>query len=387
MIAVPGGLPPCTIVQLTTVHPRQDTRVFHRQSRTLAEHPGLDLHLVVADGKGSGTEESDGVAIRVVDIGKPPGGRVGRMTIGSWRAIRAVMSLRARVAHFHDPELIPACIVLKLLGRRIVYDVHEDYPLQILHKHWLPAALRRPLAGFMRAIEFVAAGLFDAIVCANPKATERFPPRKTVLVRNFPIPSELVAPSSTAYARRLESFVYVGGIAAIRGAGQMVEAIRLMPGHHAVRLDLAGSFSPASLEGELRSLPGWERVHYHGWASRAQVAGLLGGARAGLVVLQPTQNYPDAYPVKMFEYMAAGLPVIASDFPLWRGIVDGAGCGLLVDPTDTAAIARAMQWILEHPVESEEMGRRGRLAVENRYNWSKESETLLRLYARLMDAS
>lgn len=370
-------------MQLTTVHPRQDTRVFHRQARTLAEQPGLELHLVVADGKGSRTEESDGVAIRVVDIGKPPGGRVGRMIIGSWRAIRAVVSLRARVAHFHDPELIPACIVLKSLGRRIIYDVHEDYPLQILHKHWLPVALRRPLAGAMRAVEFVAARVFDAVVCANPKATERFPPRKTILVRNFPIPSELVAPASTTYAQRPASFVYVGGIAAIRGAGRMVEAIARIPGPAAIRLDLAGSFSPATLESELRALPGWERVRYHGWASRSQVAAFLGGARAGLVVLQPTQNYPDAYPVKMFEYMAAGLPVIASDFPLWRRVVDGARCGLLVDPTNPDAIAAAMTWILENPAEAEEMGQRGARAVANEYNWSRESEKLVGLYARL----
>jgi hypothetical protein len=87
----------------------------------------------------------------------------------------------------------------------------------------------------------------------------------------------------------------------------------------------------------------------------------------------------------MFEYMAAGLPVIASDFSLWREIVDGSGCGLLVDPMDPEAIAEAMQWILEHPAESEAMGRRGRQAVKERYNWEQEAKKLIRLYRRLLE--
>ena len=104
----------------------------------------------------------------------------------------------------------------------------------------------------------------------------------------------------------------------------------------------------------------------------------------GLVVLHPTRNYLDALPVKMFEYMAAGLPVIASDFPLWRKIIDGAGCGLLVDPLDPQAIAEAIDWVLAHPEEAEAMGRRGREAVEAIYNWERESETLVNLYKQFL---
>lgn len=372
-----------SVVQLTTVHPREDTRVFHRQVRTLAQQPGLDLHFVVADGKGSGTLDSEGVAVRIVDLGKPPGGRVGRILVGSWRAVRSVLALGGRVVHFHDPELIPAGLVLKCLGRRVVYDVHEDYPLQILHKHWLPKVLRRPLAWWVRAVEYMASSAFDAIVCVTPTIATRFKPRKTVLVRNFPDAPELVAAGRTAYAQRANAFVYVGVVAAIRGAREMVDSIGRMPDTLVARLELAGDFSPAPLESELRAMRGWERVRYHGWASRPQVASLLGAARAGLVVLHPTENYPDAYPVKLFEYMAAGLPVIASDFPLWRGIVDGAQCGLLVDPKNPVEIRDAMQWILDHPAEAEAMGRRGAQAIARDYNWAREAETLLGLYERL----
>jgi glycosyltransferase involved in cell wall biosynthesis len=109
----------------------------------------------------------------------------------------------------------------------------------------------------------------------------------------------------------------------------------------------------------------------------------LSSALAGLVVLHPTPSYQRSYPVKLFEYMAAGIPIIASDFPLWREIVEEAGCGLLVDPHDPRAIADAAIWLSEHESEAQAMGAAGAAAVRSRFNWSHEAQKLLRLYARL----
>jgi glycosyltransferase involved in cell wall biosynthesis len=265
----------------------------------------------------------------------------------------------------------------------VVYDVHEDVPRQILAKFYLPVVIRKPVAWAMEAVEWIAGRYFDAIVPATPKIAGRFPADKTVVVQNFPILEELVAPEPVPYDQRPPHFAYVGGITRARGAREIVEAIGLVSSGEA-GLRFAGAFSPQNLQPEIEVISGWAKVDFLGWADRKQVANLLSSVRAGLVLFHSGPNHCSAQPNKMFEYMAAGLPVLASDFLLWRQIVDEVGCGLLVDPQDPAAIAQAMQWILDNPQEAEAMGRRGRVAVEEKYNWEREAEKLIGLYKELM---
>ena len=374
------------IAHLTSVHPRGDTRIRIREAGSLARTLGRAVTLLVQDGKGDSVEA--GGKIRIIDTGPAPRGRPARMILGVWRMWRAVRRVQPQVVHFHDPELIPLGIVLKCFGYRVVYDVHEDLPRQVLTKYWLPAVARWPVSWAMSACEWVAARVFDAIVPAEPVIARRFPPYKSVLVQNFPILDELVKADSIPYKERPPHFTYVGGITVIRGIHEMIRATSLTSGKDGqeTRLSLAGAFQPSGLLEEARAAPGWRQVDFHGWADREQVARIMGSVRAGLAVLHPTPRYHDNYPTKIFEYMAVSLPVIVSDLPLLRVIVDSTGCGLLVDPLDLRAIADAMQWILDNPEEAEAMGRRGRAAVEKHYNWETEAEKLVALYKKLLSA-
>jgi glycosyltransferase involved in cell wall biosynthesis len=366
------------IVHLTTVHPRGDTRIRFREVASIAERE--QCILIVADGLGDA--QADGFLIH--DLGRAAGGRVGRACLGMVRAFRRIRRLRPAAVHFHDPELLLLALLLRLFGYRVVYDVHEDVPRQILAKYWLPAALRKPVAWIIESLEWLGGRLFNAIVAATPKIAARFPAHKTVVVQNFPILSELMGAESVPYAQRPPHFVYVGNITAIRGAREMVQALAEVPPQHGVRLRLAGTFAPAALQQQIQALPCGNRVDCLGWADRKNVGELLGKARGGLVVLHPTENYTDSYPLKMFEYMIAGLPVIASDFPLWREIIGDSDCALLVDPLNPLAIGGAMNWILEHPREAEAMGERGRQVVISHFNWETEKRKLLDLYAELL---
>lgn len=365
-----------TILHLTTVHPRNDVRIWGKEISTA--RTAYCTALLVADGEGD-SRNSD---VAVYDLGVPGDSRLVRGFKSPLKALRKVLELRPRLVQFHDPELLPIGLVLRLLGYRVIYDVHEDVPRQVLDKHWLPSAVRRPVSWAVSALEWLAGRAFTAIVAATPTIASRFPPAKTITVQNFPQLQEF-ASASLPYSERPMHFVYTGALARIRGAAEMVIASGCTSSE-AIRLQVAGAFRPAPLQDELAALPGWARVDFHGWLSRSQIAGLLSQARAGLVVLHPTRSYVDSFPIKMFEYMAAGLPVIASDFPLWREIVAGADCGLLVDPMDPRAIADAMQWIADNPEDAQRMGERGHRATITKYNWDAESRKLLGLYSRVL---
>ncbi len=369
------------MVHLSTAHPRNDTRIFIKQVQTLFAALAEDVCLVVADGLGESRKPNQPA---VFDLGKLPAGRFKRAMVGNFRAFMFFRRNRPQLVHFHDPELIPLGLLLRMRGSQVIYDVHEDVPRQTMNKYWIPVIFRWPVARVIAAMEWLAGKTFNGIVPATPTIAARFPMGKTVLVQNFPIQSELVLADRLPYAERSQKFAYVGGISDIRGGKEMVQALEHMDDLPEVRLEMAGDISPEWFAAELYKLTGWTKVSHRGNLGRQDVARLLGSARAGLVLFLPLPNHVDAQPNKMFEYMSAGLPIIASDFPLWRQIVAGTGCGLLVNPLDPSAIARSLCWVLDHPVEAEAMGRNGQEAVHKIYNWEREATQLVGLYKKLL---
>ena len=367
------------IAHLTTVHARIDSRIRFREVNSASRLMSEEVRLYVQDGKG---DEIDATGFyRVVDTG-PPLRRLLRMSIGGWRIMRALLRDRPRIAHFHDPELIPWALILQWFGILVIYDVHEDVPRQMRHNPRLPKAVRMLLPPAVELVEWLAGLLLSGIVVTTPTIGRRFADRKTILIRNFPILDEMVNKSWVPMTERAPKFAYVGTILGNRGLFTMLDALTGQDGF-CTSLALAGEFTVESEKAKAEQHSNWHKVYDLGWLDRSGVANLLGNVRAGLVTLHPTAHYIDALPTKLFEYMSAGLPVIASDFPLWREIVEQADCGILVDPLVPAEISQAMAWILDHPTEAEAMGKRGRQAVADRYNWRPEAEELIQFYSRM----
>lgn len=366
------------IVHLSTVHPRRDIRIFHKECRSLAA-AGWEVILVVGDGLGD--EETDG--LRIVDIGVRPAGRLRRMREQPRRALACVRELKPALVHFHDPELLPVGVQLQREGVLAVYDAHEDVPRQILTKQWIPALLRPMLSRIFELYENRQVRRLRAVVAATPHIRDRFKALgvTALTVANYPHPTELTAPPGNTPREREQAMCYVGGITRTRGALQMVQVLERLPG---VRLLLCGSMEDAALEQQLRAMPGWRQVDYLGQVDRNGVREVMARSRLGLVTLLPLPSYQDALPIKMFEYMSAELPVLASDFPLWRDIVERAGCGVCVDPTDVDRMAQAITALLADPARCARLGRQGREAVEREFNWPRQEQVLLAGYEQLL---
>lgn len=365
------------VAHLTSAHPRDDIRIFYKQCRSLAKG-GYDVTMVVADGLGD--VEREGVPI--VDVGRGQG-RVQRMLRTTAKVLDRALMLDADLYHLHDPELIPAGLQLKRLGKCVIFDAHEDVPKQLLGKPYLSPFVLRLLSKGFSGFERYACARFDGIVAATPTIRDKFlgiNPR-SVDINNFPMAGELDA--ALPWCDKSADVCYVGSIASIRGIREIVRAMELLG--QSARLNLVGAFAEPAVEAEVKGYPGWRRVNSLGVQDRQGVREALGRSVAGLVTLHPVINYLDALPIKMFEYMSAGIPVIASSFPLWREIVEGNACGICVDPMDSQAIAAAIDRLLRDRSLAEAMGTNGARAVRERFNWGAEESKLLAFYDRIFN--
>ncbi|MHC8514317.1 glycosyltransferase family 4 protein [Sporosarcina sp. ITBMC105] len=365
------------ICHLTSVHTHTDTRIFFKECTSLVD-AGIEVHFIVP---GAPTSMINGVHIHGVK--KETGNRLKRMTKTVKHVYEKGLEIDADVYHFHDPELIPIGLKLKKLGKKVIYDVHEDVPRQVLTKNWLPKYTHMLVSKLVENYEDRAAKKFDVVITATPFIRDRFIRIgcNAQDINNYPLLNELKV-EGISWSEKENAVCYLGGISFIRGIKEMVEALEIT---RDVSLLLGGKFTVPSEKEVIVELKGWSKVTELGFLDRDGVRDTYRISKAGLVTLQPTINYIDALPVKMFEYMAAGIPVIASDFPVWRGIIEQLKCGICVDPLNPSDIADAINWILENPQEAEQMGKNGRQLIETKYNWEVESLKLIEIYESLKD--
>lgn len=304
-----------------------------------------------------------------------------------------IIRLRPAVLHLFMPELLPIGLLCRAFGVRVVYEVQENLRLKFDRKtrnnhlvfQWFFGRFEQLARRFCYHI-FTEDGYLGTYTDLQlPFA----------VVHNFPDISDLKVSGLPSVARcphRPEigehpTFAYLGVVSFDRGLGAMVRAMaRLRPRYPNAVLHLIGRchFDWAALE----ALPEYALVRqnlvFHGHLPHIEALPMVAQCRAGLALLQPVGDYPDSYPTKLFEYMALGLPVIVSGFPLYRAVVEPAGCGFCVNSNDDQAIADALTTLIDHPEKATQMGEAGKRAIADRYTWAGESEKLISFYQRIV---
>ena len=366
------------ICHLTSVHPYDDTRIYVKECAALVKI-GYETHLVAPDAPNEVREK-----VHLHSVPQSKNNRLQRMTNTVWSVYQQAIEIDADVYHFHDPELIPVGLILKTKGKKVIYDVHEDVPRQILSKSYIPKIFRPLISRAVEILENFASRYFDGIIAATPFICDRFSKIgwHVANINNFPILTELNIADNN-WGRKKRAVCYVGGIVYERGLFEMVAAI----GKTEACLLLAGKFTQLKQRDKAIEMSGWKNVQELGYLNRNQIAHTLAQSMGGLVVLHPIANYLDALPVKMFEYMCAGIPVIASNFPLWKKIVEGNQCGICVDAGNAEEIADAISWIVNNPEQACIMGQNGLKAVQEKYNWGKEEEKLYAFYQEVISTT
>jgi glycosyltransferase involved in cell wall biosynthesis len=360
------------ILILTSAHQYFDSRIFFKEAITL-KNAGHDVSIV---SQASSDIQIDGIRIIAIPFTET---RVERFFLTVIRISRIAFVQKADVYHFHDSDLIPLGILLSLIGRKVIYDVHEDLPKQILAKKWIPKLIRGIISNAASSLELIASKVFAGIIAATPAIAKKFN-GNTVVVCNYPI--ILTLNPKIEYAKRNGNIVYVGAyLSDYRGAFEMVRAMGLLKTQ--INLEIAGNITPTELVNNLSKLSSWKSVILRGFLTKSDVEILFSNARVGLIVEHPLPNHLEALPIKMFEYMANGIPIITSNFPLWKEIVEKTGCGIAVDPLNDSEIANAIDEILMDTDLATQMSLNGIKAAKEIYNWDSQAVKLVEFYEKL----
>ena len=359
------------VVHVSSAHGPTDNRILRKECRAL-DDAGFDVHLVTR-----GPHQEIVPAVTHHPICSIPTSRPGRMLIGPLKAMRIALGLRPAVIHVHDPELIPLGLLVNALTRvKVIFDAHEDLPAQVMGKHYLPKAVRPLVARFASLLENFAGRGLAGIIAATPAVARAFPTAKTEIVKNFPWEEDYrEAPERTASADGPFTFGYVGGMSRIRGIDEMVEATK---GH---RLLLAGPLDEYAKAAVGRA---GDHVEYLGVVTADRVPGILERMDAGMVLFHDLPNHREALPTKLMEYMATGIPFIATDFASWRALTSGQNVCEFADVHDPASVRAAVERIAADREGALVQGQRGRAVFLDALTFDQQIPALVRCYERIL---
>jgi glycosyltransferase involved in cell wall biosynthesis len=375
------------VCHLTSVHPYNDTRIFHKECVSLAQ-AGFKVTLV-APVEQAFCEKR----VEILPAGASHG-RIHRLLVVVPRVLLKALQVRAQIYHFHDPELLLIAPFLSLTGATVIYDIHEDYVTSIRQKSYIPKPLRNIVAVLFNSLEKIASLTCYKII-AEKYYRERFP--KALEILNYPLlPLEQANRDDTdqssplqRFNKRYNWFLYTGNVTIDRGA---LLHLQLLSGNENTAIAYIGKCSDAiarkiyayadslMINGERIKIIGREQ-----YVPRETIDSYThsGSWLAGVALFPETPHYTRKELTKFFEYMAAGLPIVCTDFPVWRAVIENASCGLAVNPDDGQSLSSAVDFLINHPEEARSMGENGRTAVQKRYNWRAEERKLIDFYQRL----
>ena len=324
------------VCHITTVHSLKDDRIFYKQCISLAKN-GYVVYLVVTNEK---EEVING--INIIPL-KKTRGRIHRIFIKSFSAFRKALKTKSKIYHFHDPELIFIGILLRIWGKKVIFDSHENVSKQILSKNWVGNRTVRKIASFFyRIIEKFGIWTFNKVISVTPEIVAFLSPKKGVLIRNFPIISLIdKAPFDKKFDR--PTFIYAGGLSEIRGIKEVCEAISKIDKD--IQLILLGNWSNESYKESCLSYSK-EKIKYLGAFPMDQIYTYLKMSHYGIATLYPEENYLNSLPIKSFEYMACKIPIIMSNFPYWKQNYDNHA--LFVDPKNIENIKEKMLFLINN---------------------------------------
>lgn len=371
------------VCHVTSVHPRYDTRIFIKECTSLA-NAGYEITLLVADGKPD--EEKNGV--KIISVSDIPKSRFQRIIKSSNVMCKKALEVDAEIYHLHDPELLPLARKLKKAGKKVIFDSHENYPAQIKVKGYIPYIFRTTLSNLYKTYETGTAEMIDAVItpCTFFDGVDIFKGRckKTEVISNAPLLSEFYDKyQDSNIENKVPSVCHVGRLTQSRGITHLIKAAYKTK----LKLILGGEFSPANYETEVKQMPEYSCVDYRGHLTREQVLKVYQESTIGAATILNIGQYNtgDNFATKVYEYMSMGLPVIITKYLYAEKMISKHNFGIAVEPDNVVDIVEAIRTLIDNPKKAEIMGKNGRRAILEEFNWGNEERKLLKLYKQFSD--
>jgi glycosyltransferase involved in cell wall biosynthesis len=363
-----------------TSKPATDIRVYEKECTTLAKN-GYQVFLVSPNAK---NEIRNGVQI----IGVPyfGNGFFNRIIKLPKLLFKKAIDLNADIYHFNDPASLPYVSRLKNRGKKVVFDCFEDHPSLIMEHKEVPYLVRVLISKLYAFYEFQICKKLDGIVCCYHWTQERLVKacQNIQLVFNFPIVDDMQINRKNEILNNKSSLCYAGLISPMWNLDNIISATEKIEN---ITLNLAGHSSDSLIQ-KLKSIDGWNNVNYLGKLNFNQVYDLVySKSYIGIALLDYIPlcrgNIGNMSNNKLFEYMLADLPVICTDFILWKEVVEKNNCGICVNPRNVHEIANAIKFLIDNPDVAKQMGNNGKKIVVEKYNWRCEAKKLLKIYNHL----
>ena len=363
------------VCHITSAHNRYDTRIFIKECASLASENKYNVSLIVNDDLLNETNQG----VHIVSTGFKAKNRAERFLKSKKLLRKKALEVNADIYHLHDPDLLPLGNYLKKAGKKVIFDSHEDVPQQIIDKEWLPKYIRSFVSNVYKIYEKKSISKYDAVVSVTPHIVERLSKinSKAVMITNYPIVNNQIEIKREPKL----AICFAGGVGKQYHHEEIIRAIEPIEGMAYI---LAGNASDSYMK-LLKSLPAWNKVDYRGRIPHSEVKYIYNESIAGMAVHYSNQAKVEGSlgAIKLFEFMEAKLPIICSNYRLWKEIIEGNNCGICVDPKNIKEIENAIRYIMDNPEEAKIMGENGRRVVLEKYNWDMQKKVLLGIYENL----
>jgi len=360
------------VAHLSSHHPQLSVRIFRKQCISLHK-AGFDVTYVVP---GRGDRIKDGVKFVFI---RPKKNLFQRLVVKPYKIYKKAVKLNADIYHFHDPELIFYGYLLLKSGHKVIYDIHEDLENKIKDRKIKGlSSLLCFIAFFVGKIEKYFCKQFTYNITVNHDIKTKLNIKNVKIVTNYPI-VELFKKNEAGNGRSkndIFTVVYAGLLNRIRGIKEVVDAMPFLQGK--ARLLLLGKWQNKLYQNECMQLEGWKHTVFKGFLPLEQTYDLIQNSDIGIVNFYPLKNHLFSMPNKAFEYMAAGKPMVMSNFDYWKDLF--ADCALFSEPENSEKIAVNIEKLASNQMLFNELSKNAKINIKNKYSWESESKKLIKIY-------